>query len=151
MQKKKYKFKLTPDIDKSLKKLAASYPEMVVTGKDGKPIYKTGHESMFWDDLPPEDKERLKKEPDRPVFKWEGTRKVIDYYKPVKYIRPVKDLVLVNHYINLTEAYRLKGIEGIQAYTETINMHTVAAQAQKLELPTDETENKAAENAGADS
>lgn len=129
---KKKKFKLTNEITKSLEKLAATYPEMVHTDKDGNPIYTKTAKSLLYEELTPEDQKRLGKQPDIPVYKIVNGKKQIDFYRLARYTAPVRELKMINHFINLVNAYEEKGIAGVQTYTDEVNLITVMNQNKRL-------------------
>lgn len=129
---KKKKFKLTNEITKSLEKLAATYPEMVHTDKKGNPVYTKSAKSLLYEELTPEDQKRLGRQPNVPVYKMENGKKVVDFYRPARYVAPVRELKMINHFVNLINAYEEKGIEGVQAYTDEVNLITVMNQNKHL-------------------
>jgi hypothetical protein len=119
---KQYRYKVSPDIDKRIRLIAASLPEITKTDKSGKPLAAARQKPVTWEDLPAEQK--LK----HPEKEYHPRRRGENFQRPVMYSMNWSVPVLRNHYNELYFAYRESGEQGVENYVAEVCKITLASQ-----------------------
>lgn len=106
--------KINSEVNKKLKEMAAQLPPMVKLNKaTGEPLVLIRKKSVAWEELTDEQKQQHKKEyhPRQNGQTWD---------RPVRYFVTYKEPVLINHFVNIMQAYQSKGFDGVETYLKNI-------------------------------
>jgi hypothetical protein len=122
---KKKKNKITAELDKEIRVIAASLPKLQAIDNGGRPIFYPRRKDVTWDQLNDSEKANF---PNEKFLPQAGKIYTIRWSEPA----------MEDHYANLCHIYKHHGLDGVEGYVGEVNKITDKANTAASTIhPTD--------------